>query len=65
MAAQEVIAVAEDKHAYLYDVQMRSGESRDAFLTRLTSMLSQEPFWNGYVAELASWLDDRKRELEL
>lgn len=65
MAAQEVIAVAEDKHAYLYDVQMRCGESRDAFLTRLTSMLSQEPFWNGYVAELASWLDDRKRELEL
>lgn len=65
MAAQEVIAVAEDKHAYLYDVQMRSGESRDAFLTRLTSMLSQEPFWNGYVAELASWLDDRKRELGL
>lgn len=65
MAAQEVIAVAEDKHAYLYDVQMRCGESRDAFLTRLTSMLSQEPFWNGYVAELASWLDDRKRELGL
>lgn len=65
MAAQEVMAVAEDKHAYLYDVQMRSGESRDAFLTRLTGILSQEPFWNGYVAELASWLDDRKRELGL
>ena len=48
-----------------FEIYMRCGESRDAFLTRLTSMLSQEPFWNGYVAELASWLDDRKRELEL
>ena len=63
--AQEIVAVADDKHAYLYDVQMKSGESRDAFLTRLTNILSQEAFWNGYVTELASWLDDRKRHLGL
>lgn len=63
--AQEIMAVADDKHAYLYDVQIKSGESRNAFLTRLMSILNQEAFWNGYVSELASWLDERKNELGL
>lgn len=63
--AQEIMAVADDKHAYLYDVQIKSGESRDAFLTRLMSILNQEAFWNGYVSELAYWLDERKNELGL
>lgn len=63
--AQEIMAVADDKHAYLYDVQMKSGESRDAFLTRLTDILSKEVFWTDYVSELSTWLDDRKNELGL
>lgn len=63
--AQEIIAVADDKHAYLYDVQMKSGESREGFLTRLTAILNHEPFWKEYVSELSSWLDDRKKELGL
>ena len=63
--AQEIMAVADDKHAYLYDVQMKSGESRDAFLTRLTDILSKEVFWTDYVSELSTWLDDRKKELGL
>ena len=63
--AREIKAVADDKHAYLYDVQIKSGESRDAFLTRLMSVLSKEAFWNDYVSELSSWLDDRKRHLGL
>lgn len=63
--AQEIMAVADDKHAYLYDVQMKSGESRDAFLTRLTDILSKEVFWTDYVSELSTWLDERKNELGL
>lgn len=63
--AQEIMAVANDKHAYLYDVQMKSGESRDAFLTRLTDILSKEVFWTDYVSELSTWLDERKNELGL
>lgn len=63
--AQEIMAVADDKHAYLYDVQMKSGESRDAFLTRLTDILSKEVFGTDYVSELSTWLDERKNELGL
>lgn len=63
--AQEIMAVANDKHAYLYDVQMKSGESRDAFLTRLTDILSKEDFWTDYVSELSTWLEERKNELGL
>lgn len=59
------MVVADDKHAYLYDVQMKSGESRDAFLTRLTNILSKEAFWTDYVSELSAWLDERKNELGL
>jgi hypothetical protein len=44
---------------------MKSGESRDAFLTRLTDILSKEVFWTDYVSELSAWLDDRKNELGL
>lgn len=63
--AKEIRAVGDDKHSYLYDVQMKSGESREGFLTRLTAILNHESFWNEYVAELSSWLDDRKKELGL
>lgn len=63
--AQEIMAVADDKHSYLYDVQMKSGESREGFLTRLTAILNHEPFWKEYVAELSSWLEERKNELGL
>lgn len=63
--AKEIRAVGDDKHSYLYDVQMKSGESREGILTRLTAILNHEPFWKEYVAELSSWLDDRKKELGL
>ena len=61
--AQEIVTVDNDKHAYLYDVQKKSGESREAFLTRLTDILSKLDFWNDYVVELGTWLDERKNDL--
>ena len=61
--AQNIRAVGNDKHAYLYDVQMASGESRESFLTRLTDILCKMPFWNDYVAELSTWADERKTQL--
>lgn len=63
--AQEIIEVADDKHSYLYDVQQRSGESRESFLTRLTGILAQQDFWAEYVSELGNWLDARKAALGL
>lgn len=61
--AQNIRAVGNDKHAYLYDVQMESGESRESFLTRLTDILCKLPFWNGYVTELSTWADERRTQL--
>lgn len=48
-----------------FDIYIKCGESRDAFLTRLTDILSKEVFWTDYVSELSTWLDDRKNELGL
>lgn len=61
--AQNIRAVGNDKHAYLYDVQVASGESRGSFLTRLTEILCKLPFWNGYVTELSTWADERRTHL--
>lgn len=44
---------------------MKSGESLDVFLTRLTDILSKEVFGTDYVSELSTWLDDRKNKLGL
>ena len=63
--AQEINEVADDKHSYLYDVQQRSGESRESFLTRLTHILAEQEFWSNYVSELDKWLDARKLALGL
>lgn len=63
--ANELIEVANDKHSYLYDVQQRSGESKESFLTRLTNILSEEVFWSDYVIELNEWLDNKKQNLGL
>lgn len=63
--AQEINEVADDKHSYLYDVQQRSGESRESFLTRLTNILAKQEFWSNYVSELEIWLDARKNALGL
>ncbi len=61
--ARNVPIVQEDKHAYLYDVQKESGDSREAFLTNVLKILSEQPFWKNYVSELSHWLDERKQEL--
>lgn len=61
--AQNIRAVGNDKHAYLYDVQVASGESRESFLTRLTGILCKMPFWNGYIAELSAWAEARNTAL--
>ena len=63
--AQEINEVADDKHSYLYDVQQRSGECRESFLTRLTNILARQEFWSNYVGELDKWLDARKTALGL
>lgn len=48
-----------------FDIYIKCGESRDAFLTRLTDILSKEVFWTDYVSELSTWLEERKNELGL
>ena len=63
--ANEINEVADDKHSYLYDVQQRSGESRESFLTRLTNVLAEQEFWSEYISELNEWLDVRKAALGL
>ena len=63
--AQDIIEIADDKHAYLYDVQQKSGESRESFLTRLTNILSKQDFWFDYIKELDEWLNNRKTVLGL
>lgn len=63
--ADEIHGVEDDKHSYLYDVQQRSGESRESFLTRLSEILAEQEFWADYVSELNEWLDARKAALRL
>ena len=63
--ANEINEVEDDKHSYLYDVQQRSGESRESFLTRLSNILAEQEFWADYVRELNEWLDARKEALKL
>ena len=63
--ARDIIEIADDKHAYLYEIQQKSGESRESFLTRLTGILSQQLFWHDYIKELDDWLNNRKVALGL
>lgn len=63
--AKEIQAVGTDKHAYLNGVQKRCGESREIFLYKVIDILSKQDFWNDYVMELSTWLDERKETLRL
>lgn len=48
-----------------FDIYIKCRENRDAFLTRMTDILSKEVFGTYYVSELSAWLDDRKNEFGL
>lgn len=61
--AQQIKEISDDSHTYLYDVQQESGESREAFLTKLTQILAKQAFWPDYVKELREWLESRKTDL--
>lgn len=62
--AKEIVSV-DNKHSFLYDVQQKSGENRESFLTRLMTILADQEFWSDYVKELVEWLDTRKKILGL
>lgn len=55
----------DDKHRILKDVCEKSGDTEANFYNRLTLDLHNEPFWNNYVAELLTWLHEKKGILGL